>query len=197
MDTLPTQLCTPVLRLPFPLKSVNHIHRISRFPRCPCKVPKSHFHPSTSVECPYWRSEPTCCSQRTPIATGETTTRPWQKILQPQNPSGTPEQTCPQDMAAGGTKEVPLQPLPKIHINAKPLASRMGDAVNYPGANLVPHLGKEQGMFRPDVSLRQVQPEIMDEQRPQHHGPLLPQLEGLGCAFQPCNTGPGNSGLEG
>lgn len=42
---------------------------------------------------------------------------------------------------------MPLQPLPKIQINAKPLASRMGDAVKYPGANPVPHLGKEQGMF--------------------------------------------------
>lgn len=67
-----------------------------------------------------------------------------------------------------------LQPLPKILINSKPLARRMGDAVKYPGANPVPHLDKEQGRFGPNGSLRQVQPAVVNEHRPQHHGPRDP-----------------------
>lgn len=147
----PSQFCTPILRLPFPPKPVNHT--LSPYPSFPCEVPMSQSHPSTGAPILEIRlSQPP--ESRHSCSPPAHTDCHWENHPILAEDAAAPEPT--EDIGSNtptrqesrwhkrGTSPPVLPPPPN---NPKPLASRTGDAMKHPGAKLVSQLGRDQAHF--------------------------------------------------
>lgn len=173
----PSQFRTPILRLPFPPKPVNHTHRVSPFPRCPCEVPMSQSHPSTGAPILeirlFWPPKSRQCSdyrwENNPILAEDAT----------PEPTGDLWSNFPQARSGGGTKEVPLHP-PRKKNTSRALGQQGGGCYEAPSSKPGPTSGKGTGTSRPNIFLGQAEHGTTREQRPQQHGPSVAPGAGRG-----------------